>query len=482
MYRQGASRRISLAETVVLPESADSVTQAHAERLAWGVVLIAFSAFCVLFLAASVGLHYFLFRMPVPMQMTLLVGRGIVGVRDVGDVEQSERGSRELSRGMTITTDRTDSLSQAAVTLRDQGQDNRLVATITLKSDTTLRLRHALRPQFDWTDTIYQVELVDFSGELDITISDDLQRDIEVNIRTTGGAWIRLGSPGRYNASASTAQARVTNRRGEAVIIAPDEITARSVPEGKRGVLELGSSSITFVPALTDLLTNSSLLTFTPADAPADSHDVPQIPIGWSCTFARSLPRGHFGSEFAPDGRLSFRMVRTGDISANGEVRCEQRLGTPQAGLDVTGYDRLSIRTTLYVNYQSLNVCGFEASECPLMLLIDYVDVNGVERQWYRGIYARLDPGSTARLSCDSCIQEHVHIYEKTWYTFDSGNLLDDAIPPDQRPAAITDVVFYASGHQYDVYVDEVALLAGTTSVNVADDTGINGADNQNGG
>jgi hypothetical protein len=46
------------------------------------------------------------------------------------------------------------------------------------------------------------------------------------------------------------------------------------------------------------------------------------------------------------------------------------------------------------------------------------------------------------------------------WYTYDSGNWFN-LLPPGKRPVAISNVQFYASGHQYDVYVGEVALLGG---------------------
>jgi hypothetical protein len=473
----------SLTDTTIYKDGMDVATPITPERLAWGVVLMAFAVFCVIFLTATIGLYYFFFQSSIPMQTTLQVGRGIVGVREAGEAEQSERSHRSLSRGVTITTDRADSLSQASISFHDPNQESRLIAIVTLKSDTSLRVRAAARPRFEWASGTYQIDLLDFSGELDVYIAEALGREIEVNIRTLRGTWIALSDSGRYVASATDSQTRLTNRQGEAVIISPDQSVARSVPEGQRAIISSTlQGTITMEPVTRNLLANSELQTFTPAMPvlPQETSDSLQLPIDWSCTLGSNLPRGHYRTDYAPDGRPGFRMVRGEGATSHGEVRCEQRIGNSRRGVDVTGFDRLSLQTTLYINYQSLSVCGVEASECPLMLRIDYVDINGVEREWYRGIYARLDPGEH-RFRCDSCFQEHVLIHEKIWYIFDSGNLFE-VIPSEARPASISDVIFYASGHQYDVFVSDIVLNASQTPAFTDENNNANGAINQNGG
>ena len=49
----------------------------------------------------------------------------------------------------------------------------------------------------------------------------------------------------------------------------------------------------------------------------------------------------------------------------------------------------------------------------------------------------------------------------QSWYTYDSGNLLS-LFPgePERQIRSIVGVWFYASGHEYDVQVSEVSLLA----------------------
>src|SRR5262249_15612435 len=114
------------------------------------------------------------------------------------------------------------------------------------------------------------------------------------------------------------------------------------------------------------------------------------------------------------------------------------------------------------IGYQSLNACGVDGSECPMMLQIDYSDANGVGHHWIHGFYSLVQPQLNYPLQCNSCAQEHEHIYANAWYTYDTDNFFN-LFPPDTRPVSIANVQFYASGHQYDVYVGEVALLVGNS-------------------
>jgi hypothetical protein len=45
------------------------------------------------------------------------------------------------------------------------------------------------------------------------------------------------------------------------------------------------------------------------------------------------------------------------------------------------------------------------------------------------------------------------------WHTFESGNLAD-ILPDEVKMHTLKEIRFYASGHAYDVFVDEVSLLA----------------------
>jgi len=92
------------------------------------------------------------------------------------------------------------------------------------------------------------------------------------------------------------------------------------------------------------------------------------------------------------------------------------------------------------------------------MLRMEYVPLNGGVETWIHGFYSRVIPGIDSPMSCDSCRLDHEIVNEGAWYAYDSGNLIA-LFPPDQRPRSILNFRFYASGHEYDVYVSEVSLL-----------------------
>ena len=101
------------------------------------------------------------------------------------------------------------------------------------------------------------------------------------------------------------------------------------------------------------------------------------------------------------------------------------------------------------------------------MLRIDYIDQNGQARKWYHGFYAMNDMQLAYPLQCNSCAQAHEFINPRSWYSYDSGNLFT-LFPPDERPSKILAVWFYASGHQYDVQLSEVALVGSRVSAEAA--------------
>jgi hypothetical protein len=162
------------------------------------------------------------------------------------------------------------------------------------------------------------------------------------------------------------------------------------------------------------------------------------------------------------DGRPVLRFLRDNDATSHGETGCLRSWS--REGQNVESFNYLSLRATFKINYQSLSACGQDGSECPLMLIVEYRDKHDVNRRWIHGFYYFVDPDRNFPLQCNSCLQVHEQINEKTWFTYDSGNLLNLLANPDQlaeeRPVSIIDVQFKSSGHQYDVTVGDVSLFA----------------------
>jgi hypothetical protein len=390
------------------------------------------------------------------MESILRVGRGTVVISTRAD--PVERPVREIPRDLANETlMSTDNQSQATLIIRDPQRSSKLIASLTLKPNTNLRLRTALQPRFDWSSTNYVVDLRDLLGEVDIFVTNRLPRGFQLDIYTPEGAWVSLNRSGQYVVSATNNQVRVINRDGEVILFAPNTDINRSIPPATQASLAYGNSEIVLSPSFVELLTNPTFEDVLPPENLGNN-----LPVGWACTNSQNqLPRGSYRSEIY-DGRLALRLVRGEGASSHGETRCVQPFQPAQVGLDIRNYNYLALRTTFFVKYQSLNACGERGSECPLMLRMDYRDVDGNDNKWWiHGFYSKDDPQSSAPLSCDTCRENHDSIYSNAWYTFESGNILTLFPPNEPKPGWILNVTFYASGHQYDVFVSEVSLLAG---------------------
>jgi hypothetical protein len=446
-----------VADTVAQPGQLKS-PRTNTQQLAWGVLLISFAAFCVLCVIIAILIYYFLFQSTVPAQSVLRVGRGTVGLTEADLIEQVVRNQRDLFSGVSVSTDPQ---SQGTIFFRDQQHGGSLIAAVTLKSGSSVSLESANRPRFDWSTVEYRLSITDFSGELELLIPDSLPRDIWFSVETEHGALVYLTASGQYLLRVTDTQVEVVNYAGEALLASPDLVN-RQVGPGQRGLLDLPSTEIALLPAFNNLLGNSTFQATNIAELGINGgSDVRELPIAWRCSNVQNdFPRGDYGIT-QDDGRTVLRFLRGSGANSHGETSCGQYFGpTGTDGLDVSMYDHLQMRATLKIRSHSLSTCGIEGSECPLMLRIDYIDVNNRPQVWYHGFFTTSNLNLNYPLRCSSCTQEHEAINAEAWYTYDSGNLFRQ-LPVDQRPKSLLNVRFYASGHEYDVALSEVALLAG---------------------
>lgn len=430
------------------------------QQIAWAVILIAFGIFCVLCVLLGLGVNYVVYQSVVPMPAVLVVGRGTVGLTGPDQIEQVVRGQREVLNSAVFSTDNQ---SQATLSFLDQMQSGRLVAAITVKRDTTFDLENVSRPRFEVSSLSYDILLQDVSGALDVFIPTGLSRSIRLSLRSVSGAWVVITGAGQYSVRANPADIVVDNQDGEVVLIAPDA-RVLAIPPGQRGIWSAETDAVVVATTYTNLLVNSS---FEQTNLTAEMVSPPtrELPLMWGCADQpNDAPSGDYRIEWL-NGRAAMHLYRGGGASSHGETFCVQSFGPPGTpGRDLSEFDYLSLRATFMIRGQSLSACGVAGSECPMMFRITYVDAFGREQNWYRGFYAYADPAFEYPTTCDSCRQEHDVIHMNTWYTYESENLFN-SFSPLERPQSIREVRFYASGHEYDVYVSRVSLLAGRTEL-----------------
>jgi hypothetical protein len=429
-------------------------TNIDPQRRAWGIMLIAFAAFCSICLVSGIGIIYFLFQSSVPMDAMMLVGRGSGGI----SAQEAVRLNGIVGNGDVVSTDQ---VSQATLLLRDSLNDQQLVAAITLRGDTSFKLLRGSRPRFQWTNGQYIVELQDFMGEINVYAPKKLTRDLTFSILTPAGDLIYLRTGGQYILRASDTRVQVINQDGE-VILKPYNIdVGKSIPANSQGVINYASNpeDVVIAQSFTNLLSDRMFQDDLLSPSQVDSTGQP-FTTDWFCK-DNSDPQGKAFPDVV-DGRTALRFVRDNDATSHGETFCLHSWGND--GQNVSSFSYISLRATFKINYQSLGACGQDGSECPLMLVVEYKDKNDNYHTWYHGFYARIDPDKNYPTQCNSCLQEHERINEKSWFTYDSGNLLNLLTNLDQLaeqgPVTLVDVRFRASGHQYDVDVSDFALVA----------------------
>jgi len=424
------------------------------EQLAWGVMLLSFAAFCIVFLVATIALYNFLFESTVPMQTILRVGRGTVGITDAELIPRVVRTEEDLTNRTAVIS--TDSQSQSTISYRlPESEGSRLIAAITVKQGTSASLRRATLPRFDWSNVGYEIIVRDLEGEIDILITGETQNPFLLSLQDINGQTLHFLRKGRYRVTANGTLLEVVNREGEVVLFSKDLTEARIIPSGRRAIVLQDRNDVILTNARENLLENGL---FVLSENIQEVEQSVSLPARWGCTNLQdSLPRGSYNLEYG-DGRSSIRLLRAEGASSHGETRCKQPF--PEPGAYVGDYNYLELTAAFYINFQSLSECGIAGSECPMMMMMEYTDMDGNEWRWVQGFYTNDDLQIDYPLRLGESSQDHQKINEKVWYTFETGNLFS-ILSPEQQPEYINNIEFYASGHQYDVFVSEIAMLVG---------------------
>ncbi|MBA3873087.1 MAG: hypothetical protein H0X30_28470 [Anaerolineae bacterium] len=424
------------------------------QRRAWGIMLLAFATFCSICLVSGIGIIYFLFQSTLPLDATMQVSRGSASILG----QESIRSNGSVSNNDQLSTD---PISQATLLLSDSLNDRQLVASITLRGGTSFSVLRTARPRFQWTNGQYVVELRDFKGEINVFVPKKLARDLTLSVLTPAGDLIYFRSGGQYILRASDNRVQVVNQDGEVILKPSDVDVGKSVPANSQGMINYASNpqDVAISQAYTNLLSDRIFQD----DLQSASNVVAtglRFSKDWFCN-DNSNPPGKAIPDTV-DGLTVLRLVRDGDATSHGETFCLRSWSGN--GLNVESFKYLSLRSTFRINYQSLSTCGQDGSECPLMLRVDYRDIHENLRTWIHGFYAIVDPNRNFPLQCNSCLQVHEQVNDNAWFTYDSGNLLNLLTSPDQLadqvPVSLIDVRLYSSGHQYDVDISDIAMVA----------------------
>jgi hypothetical protein len=398
------------------------------QRFAWIVLFVSFFSCCLVAVAVPLGARGFLLHSNRPKTAYVTALSGTVQVQAPGTTDPvAVTESRAVEEGSRLITDGT---SRALLTVFAADPGTEAVATLQLSQDTAVSLEQVRSPRFAWSQDPHQITAMLERGRAFFATQNAKDRDVQAQLDTPQ-AETRFGI-GSVDATVTEDETQVRVRSGPAVIAAAGRAVAAN--SGERVSVATGQPPDLPVPAALNLVLNGTF---------EDRVTPPWEPI---VEVGAGLPPGEVTVKDVGQRRVV-------EFRRQAEDGAPNRVGVKQTvDRDVQGYDSLVLRLDLELLNQSVPGGGYLATEYPVMVDIAYTDVYGKDLHWYQGFYyLDLPTGSTYVPPSG----------EKTplgiWYTYESPNLFD--VLQETRPARINSITVYASGHDYQSMVSDVALI-----------------------
>ncbi|UCC86111.1 MAG: FecR domain-containing protein [Anaerolineales bacterium] len=400
--------------------------QNNPERLAWTVLLLAFTMFCVVAITIPLGVRWYL-RNAMTVEATAVTsvrGTVLAETRKVSlPVPITDGSTTEVEEATYIATDST---SQAILTFFND-------STLTLYSETGMRIQRARTRRFGLgrrPDTIV-VELERGRVRAATTSQSDLLFEIH-----SPHAVISLGE-GSFSIEVNDEGTQITARLGQAKLASADELVRLGT--GERSVINPGQAPSPPLPAERNLLVNGDLS--DPLEGVWEVYKV-EPPSGVVTATVEIV-------EFNSGQALEFRSE--GEDNLHSEVGVIQQVNT-----SVQDFDSLRVQVEVTLDRQSLPGGGTLGSEFPIMIHLAYKDINGSDRDWYHGFYYTPPPENWLLFNAPDNSSERVARFLR--YPYESVNLLNSL--GETKPVYIKYLRVYASGWIYQARVADIALLA----------------------
>lgn len=408
------------------------------ERLAWTVLLISLLICVALAISVPLAVRSFINDTVETASITLEAQAGVPLVYQPGQTAPTGVTGRQdnLPEQSTI---RTDQNTQALLTIRAR-HDGPILLTVQIYGSIDLEILQAQSPRYSQSVQPYHVNLSMNRGQVRVNVAgnSNLDRSLDAHLVTPqAAADLEAGS---YSFDVSNNEMQLKVRDGKATI------------RGAQGpILTLNPSQQTRVS-----LGDPPDETLSPEQNLIANGDFRQ-PLSNTWDVTGKIDPAH------PDESLGMVTVISG---SNGSAALFQRTGTYHAETDLaqiiqqddlTGLRSLKLYFVVQIDSQDVPLCGSQGSECPMMVQLDYQDINGNNHSYFQGFYADPDPGGVNPTSCVLCEthNEHIRVPLGVQWPFETGNLLTIL-----SPGQITAIKFYASGHSYQSSISNIELLA----------------------
>lgn len=401
-------------------------------RLAWTVLLAAFTTFCVLAVSIPLGIRWVLVNAREELPAALQVGSGtVLLMASAGADPIAVVDTRSIRAPSQIQTDQS---SQATLMFSTgEAASSPELATVQVYPGAQVEVLEASRPRYAAGHGPDRIVLEVGGGRVRVNTAEAHPRGLYTEIQTPQSS-ITL-APGSYAVEVTNAGTMVATRFGQATVEANG--ASQLVETGLRAEVPTGQPAGGPTPLPENLIANGD---FT----------APLGPPTWLVSaFPEEDPTSGTVSVVDQGGRNAAHFSRLNQPPTHTEVAITQVLDRA-----VHDYESLVLQMDVLLRWQSLPGAGERSSEFPLMFRLDYQDIYGNHQFWTHGFYYR-DPSPQWVVTGGSQIPQNL------WYPYESGNLFqqlqEEGLPP---PAKLNYLKIYASGHNYDSLAAEVRLTA----------------------
>jgi len=391
-------------------------------RLAWITLSIAFAIFCFLAVSIPLGIRWYLINATQVHKTPLAAVKGTVQVQEPNaSVFFAVTGTKDdVLEGSTIKTDAT---SQAFLEFFKD-------STLQLYNNTQVVILKTQSPRFDFSPRPNTIALEVTSGRVRIGVAPSMKSPLNFQVRTPHAA-VELKEDGRYSLEVSSEEFHLTVIDGQAKVTAMGKTV--ELERGERTTVEIGGEPLGPLPAERNFISNGDFRE--------------PLEKGWVSYDERDDADEASGRvEIITSGaRQAVLFQRLGGNIRHAETGIIQTIDR-----DIRDYGVLQLRLSVMLLYQSLSGGGVLHSEYPIMVRLDYQDLYGNANHWVQGFYYE-NPANYV-------IMNGLEIPRNVWYSYESGNLME--MLGDVKPAHLTSIRIYASGHDYQSMITEVELVA----------------------
>ncbi|GJM42097.1 MAG: hypothetical protein DHS20C20_23790 [Ardenticatenaceae bacterium] len=411
--------------------------------MAWVVLLGSFAVCMIITISIPITANALVQNLTESLAVFVQANQGTVGIDNTtGDRTAllAGEGGIVIGPGERVLTGDT---ASALIAVNPPNVQD-LLARLQVYSSTDLTLLVADTPRFGVSDKENSLSFRLDNGRIRLTVPDFGERPSQLIIATPQSD-ITIQMPGQYTIIVNNDETQVTVQSGQVVVTAVDGSNGLTLVENQRAVVPTGASPRGPLETERNLLVNG---------------DFSQELNRWT-VFPWSVERAD-----QPAGQV--RILDAGDVPRLNIIRGGEGhadvLVRQSVNHDVAEIESLRLLVTFRIINQSLQVCGIAGSECPLFVRVNYVDGSGFSNTWQQGFYAFGDPILDGQPDgCDHCAMvqdthEHAPLGQEYFYDVDLGEEIarQGRVPPQ----FIESIILVSSGHNFEVEVVDVALLA----------------------